>query len=112
MDRANRSTTTADRSPDDLLIAADLARYLNVTEKTIKRYVDDGVIPPPIQFGGQTRWVWGDVQDWVRALSVLARMGKKKNSLDTEGHGRTNDTHSGTNQDTDEKADLRGKKTG
>jgi hypothetical protein len=50
----------AKRAPVDdlprLVGATEVKRIYNISETTLKRYVDDGFIPKPLTFGRLRRW--------------------------------------------------------
>ncbi len=49
-----------------LLAVADLARLLNVTEKTVRRWRDEGRLPNAIVVGGVVRWRPEDIDRWLQ----------------------------------------------
>ena len=48
-----------------LLAVAGLARLLDVTEKTVRRWRDEGRLPPAVEVGGVVRWRPEDVDRWL-----------------------------------------------
>ncbi len=48
-----------------LLAVAGLARLLDVTEKTVRRWRDEGRLPEAIVVGGVVRWRPEDVDRWL-----------------------------------------------
>ena len=52
-------------SVNPLLDQHDLAAYLRVTERTLRRMRHDGRVPEPMQFGTQPRWRRVDIEDWL-----------------------------------------------
>lgn len=66
----------ADRSDEDLLDAAELAKHLGVKRRSLLRLVADGRLPAPVRYGGLPRWRWGTIRDWQRAWEVIDRMPK------------------------------------
>jgi predicted DNA-binding transcriptional regulator AlpA len=44
------------RALDAYLTAKDLERVLQVTERTLRRWIQDGTFPAPIRIGGVKRW--------------------------------------------------------
>jgi predicted DNA-binding transcriptional regulator AlpA len=58
----------AERDDDDLLTKKQLARALNVSERTIERWLQAGTAPPTIRLpSGGLRWRWGTVRAWLEA---------------------------------------------
>jgi predicted DNA-binding transcriptional regulator AlpA len=55
--------------------AADLARRLQVSRKTVYAWVRSGLLPMPIKFGVLSRWRWSDVQ--VALDKLPQRVGRK-----------------------------------
>ena len=56
----------AERDDDDLLTKKQLARALNVSERTIERWLQAGTAPPTIRLpSGGLRWRWGTVRAWL-----------------------------------------------
>lgn len=47
-----------------LLTRAEAAQYLNVSESTVKRMVQDHGLPY-VTLGGQTRWDRADLDSWI-----------------------------------------------
>ncbi len=48
-----------------LLAVAGLARLLDVTEKTVRRWRDEGRLPEAIVVGGVVRWRADDIDRWL-----------------------------------------------
>lgn len=48
-----------------LLTAAELARLLNVSTRTLWRLRSAGQLPQPVRFGGAVRWRLDDVRKWI-----------------------------------------------
>jgi len=56
----------AERDDDELLTKKQLARALNVSERTIERWLQAGTAPPTIRLpSGGLRWRWGTVRAWL-----------------------------------------------
>jgi predicted DNA-binding transcriptional regulator AlpA len=56
-----------ERHPDDMLSKVELAQALNVSTRTIDRWLADQTGPPYVRLPrGRLRWRWGDVQEWLR----------------------------------------------
>ena len=52
--------------PDDMLTKVQLGKALNVSTRTIDRWIAEGSGPPFIRLPrGRLRWRWGDVQAWL-----------------------------------------------
>jgi predicted DNA-binding transcriptional regulator AlpA len=52
--------------PDDMLTKVQLGKALNVSTRTIDRWIAEGSGPPFIRLPrGRLRWRWGDVQTWL-----------------------------------------------
>ncbi|MBP1859791.1 helix-turn-helix transcriptional regulator [Rhizobium herbae] len=59
--------------PPTYLSCASLARELDMSETTVRDFVEKGILPRPIKMsGGVVRWRWGDVQS---ALGGVAAAG-------------------------------------
>lgn len=71
-------------SPDDLLTAAQVRRWLQVSRSTLDRMVADGRFPAPSVDVGTPRWRWGDLLAWVEVQKLLrsaqVASGKRKTS--------------------------------
>ncbi len=51
-----------------LLTVREVARLLNVGERSVWRWSDVGLMPPPIAIGRSRRWRWTeDLQPWIHA---------------------------------------------
>ncbi len=48
-----------------LLAVAGLARLLDVTEKTVRRWRDEGRLPDAVEVGGVVRWRPEDIDRWL-----------------------------------------------
>jgi predicted DNA-binding transcriptional regulator AlpA len=52
--------------PDDMLTKVQLGKALNVSTRTIDRWIAESSGPPFIRLPrGRLRWRWGDVLRWV-----------------------------------------------
>ena len=100
-----------DRSDYDVLSQADVARRFNVTDRTLRRWIDDGYFPRPTTFGRQVGWRWGQISRWMEATEFLQGLGitrlvppeEEETEVDedaTTGHSRTPTGHSRTSGDT------------
>jgi excisionase family DNA binding protein len=67
-------TATAVVTRDEQLISSqEMCNLLNVTNKTLLRYVREGRVPAPIRPGGrQMRWPWGVVRRYIGDLQGAA----------------------------------------
>ena len=43
----------------------ETAAYLGCGRSTVWRWVEEGVLPPPIRLGGLTRWKLSDIEDAI-----------------------------------------------
>jgi predicted DNA-binding transcriptional regulator AlpA len=51
---------------DDMLSRVELAAALNISTRTVDRWIAEGTGPPYVRLPrGMLRWRWGDVQDWL-----------------------------------------------
>ena len=48
-----------------LITAADLARLLQVSTRTLWRMRSAGDLPEPVRFGGTVRWRLGEIRKWI-----------------------------------------------
>ena len=48
-----------------LINAEEVARMMNVSERTLWRLLSAGKIPPPVRFGRSTRWRLADIRSWI-----------------------------------------------
>jgi predicted DNA-binding transcriptional regulator AlpA len=52
---------------DDMLSRVQLAKALNVSTRTVDKWIAEGTAPPYTRLpGGMLRWRWGDVLGWLR----------------------------------------------
>lgn len=56
----NRRVILGDRPPS-FVSKATLAAELDLSESTVDSYVQRGLLPRPVKFGGSVRWCWGEV---------------------------------------------------
>ena len=52
--------------PDGRMTRNDAAKYLGVAVKTVRRWRDEGQLPPAIQLGGVIRWRPEAIESWLR----------------------------------------------
>ena len=55
--------------PPSYVSKATLAAELDMSESTIDAYVQRGLLPPPIRFGGSVRWAWAEVMACLSSRS-------------------------------------------
>ncbi len=61
-------------SPEPLLVpAAEVARLLNVSTRTLWRQLSAGQIPRPVRFGGTVRWPIDELRKWIAEGCPLPR---------------------------------------
>jgi predicted DNA-binding transcriptional regulator AlpA len=58
-----------------LMKLRDVARLLNVSPGTAKRYRKQGILPLPVQIGGALRWRRSDVLRWLGLASQAGLTG-------------------------------------
>jgi len=49
----------------ELLTVRDIAKRLSVCAKTVRRWREDGKLPPALQIGGIIRWRESDFNTWI-----------------------------------------------
>lgn len=55
-----------DATAEPLLVtAAEVARLLNVSTRTLWRQLSAGQIPQPVRFGGTVRWRVEEIRNWI-----------------------------------------------
>jgi excisionase family DNA binding protein len=55
-----------DYRDNDMLSKVELAAALNVSSRTIDRWIADGEAPPYVRLPrNRLRWRWGDVRAWL-----------------------------------------------
>jgi excisionase family DNA binding protein len=65
-DQAVRIPDTSSRNRAATLItAAELARLMQISQRTVWRLVSADRIIPPIRIGGNTRWRLDEVERWI-----------------------------------------------
>lgn len=52
-------------TPPSLLTTKDLARLLQVSTRTLRRWQRGGHVPPPLRIGGSLRWRAADIETWL-----------------------------------------------
>lgn len=48
-----------------LIDAAELARQMNISERTLWRLLSAGKVPEPVRIGRNTRWRQAEVSRWI-----------------------------------------------
>ena len=59
----------ANDAPVKLRTRLQVAELLSVSERTVRRLVENGDLPAPVHIGRAVRWHECDVLDYVRRLS-------------------------------------------
>lgn len=54
--------------PAKMLTAQDLSKLLQVDAKTVRRWRNDGHLPPALEIGGVIRWSVKTVEDWIQEM--------------------------------------------
>ncbi len=64
----NRGASPGDRevAAERMLTVRDLAELLSVHTRSIRRWVSEGELPPPIKIGGSLRWKPARIQEWIQ----------------------------------------------
>ena len=62
--RGGRDVMSAETAPM-LIGAEELARMMDVSERTLWRLLSAGKVPPPVRIGRSTRWRLAEVRDWI-----------------------------------------------
>lgn len=52
---------------NNLFTIPDLAKRLNVSQRTVWRLRDEGFLPPPLRLRGAVRYHEGVIEEWLRA---------------------------------------------
>lgn len=48
-----------------LISAEELARLMQVSERTLWRLLSAGKVPQPVRIGRSTRWRYAEVREWI-----------------------------------------------
>lgn len=48
-----------------LIAAAEVAKLLQISKRTLARLQSAGAIPPPVRLGGSVRWRLEEIQKWI-----------------------------------------------
>jgi prophage regulatory protein len=48
-----------------LIPLPDVLKRMNISERTLYRYVADGTFPKPVKIGPLSRWVEAEVDHWL-----------------------------------------------
>jgi len=62
---AKRTSASKPAMTCELITANQLAKLLNISERTLYRHKSVGVIPKPISLGGSVRWRLAEIRDWI-----------------------------------------------
>ncbi len=55
-----------DTDPKPVLInAEELARIMDISERTLWRLLSGGKVPQPVRSGRNTRWRLAEVEEWI-----------------------------------------------
>lgn len=57
--------------PPSYLSCASLARELDVSESTVRDWVEKEYLPRPIKRGGLVRWSWASVQETLAGVAPV-----------------------------------------
>jgi predicted DNA-binding transcriptional regulator AlpA len=95
---------TIDGPEPDWLDMADLTRLLRLSESSIKRLIDAGEFPLPLEVTAGTRmWGWRDVLFWQLKVELRPRMVKKEKVTGAQkGPGAGQEGPTGARPDTDD----------
>jgi len=61
------SRSECDLGVKALLTIGDVAAVLDVSTKTVKRWVRAGLVPPPVAIGSKKRWPQAVFLAWLKA---------------------------------------------
>jgi excisionase family DNA binding protein len=64
-------------NPAELLTKDEVAKYLNVSVDTLDRMIDEGDFPGPTKIGKQSRYRWGTVDEFLKALALVQEVKRK-----------------------------------
>ncbi len=53
---------------NSLLTFYELSKVVKVSVRTLYRWIDSEIIPPPIKLGGSLRWKREEIQNWLDNL--------------------------------------------
>ena len=48
-----------------LINAEELARMMDVSERTLWRLLSAGKVPTPVRIGRNTRWRFAEIREWI-----------------------------------------------
>ena len=60
-----RLMSSVEARPNPLLSAREVAVKLGLSERTIRRHRQKGILPPAIEVGGTYRWRAEDIEAWI-----------------------------------------------
>ena len=53
-------------TPKKMLTGNDLAEFLQVDSKTVRRWRNEGLLPPALEIGGVVRWSQDTIRSWIQ----------------------------------------------
>ncbi len=63
---SSSGSVAATSAPRRLLTARDVAALLQVDAKTVRRWREEGKLPPAVELGGVVRWLAEDLAVWLK----------------------------------------------
>lgn len=64
IDLVHRGGSGVDTTPI-LISAEELAKLIQVSERTLWRLLSAGKVPQPVRIGRNTRWRYAEVREWI-----------------------------------------------
>lgn len=64
-----------------IIRAKVVATLCGVSERTIRRWADTGLLPPPVKLPGVRRWRRAEIEAWVEAGCPPGRRAFRRKSL-------------------------------
>lgn len=79
-------------SPDDLLTLKDIGGLLKLSNRTLSRLAQEGLLPPPtFRVGNVRRWKRRLIMAWIdTGGEALAKSGQTTPKVDKRRHSKTN----------------------
>ena len=62
-----KSTNGMENVPVLLITAADFAKMMELSERTLARRCAEGAVPLPVRIGGSVRWRRREIEAWIEA---------------------------------------------
>lgn len=59
------------RDDEDLLDAADFAKYLGISARQLRDRVRARKVPRPVRYAGGPRWKWRVIRQWTEAVEFF-----------------------------------------